>query len=72
MGNFLRRNRFVLRRITTTGRDLPENSIENILAFIADMEKTFGDQIDIDFDSIVNMDPENDYEQQRLINRKVK
>jgi hypothetical protein len=56
MGNFLRRNRFVLRRITTTGRDLPENAIENILAFIADMEKTFGDQIDIDFDSIVNMD----------------
>jgi hypothetical protein len=46
--------------------------IENILPFIADMEKTFGDQIDIDFDSIVNMDPENDYEQQRLINRKVK
>jgi hypothetical protein len=56
MGNFLRRNRFVLRRITTTGRDLPENAIENILAFIADMEKTFGDQIDIDFYSIVNMD----------------
>jgi hypothetical protein len=56
MGNFLRRNRFVLRRIPTTGRDLPENAIENILSFIADMEKTFGDQIDIDFDSIVNMD----------------
>jgi hypothetical protein len=28
MANFLRRNRFILRRITTTGRDLPENAID--------------------------------------------
>ena len=40
--NFLRRNRFVLRRITTTDRELPENAIDTILSFIADMEKTFG------------------------------
>ena len=40
--NFLRRNRFVLRRITTTDRELPENAIDTILSFNADMEKTFG------------------------------
>ena len=32
--NFLRRNKFVLRRITTTGRDLPENSIDTIWKFL--------------------------------------
>ncbi len=41
--NLLRRNKFVLRRITTTGRDLPENSIETILKFIIDMRKLFID-----------------------------
>ena len=59
--NFLRRNRFVLRRITTTGRELPENAIDTILSFIADMEKTFGGQVDIDFDSIINMDESSIY-----------
>jgi len=61
MLNFLRRNRFVLRRITTTGRELPENAIETILSFIADMEKTFGGIEDIDFDSIINMDETSIY-----------
>jgi hypothetical protein len=56
MLNYLRRNQFVLRRITTIDRDLPENAIETILAFIDDMEKSFGGQNDIDFDSIINMD----------------
>ena len=28
--NFLKRNKWVLRRITTTGRDLPLNAIETI------------------------------------------
>jgi hypothetical protein len=31
--NFLRRNRLVLRRKTTTGRELPENAIETILSY---------------------------------------
>ena len=37
LANFLRRNRFVLRRITTTGRDLPENAIDTLLAFIVNL-----------------------------------
>ena len=32
--NFLKRNKWVLRRITTSGRDLPDNSIETILNFL--------------------------------------
>ena len=32
-----------LRRITTTGRDLPENSIVTILNFLAEMRKVFID-----------------------------
>ena len=49
--NFLRRNRFVLRRITTTGSK----------SCIADMEKTFGGIEDIDFDWIINMDEASIY-----------
>ena len=37
--NFLRRNKFVRRRITTTGRDLPGNSVEIILNFLTEMQK---------------------------------
>jgi hypothetical protein len=63
--NFLRRNRFVLRRITTTGRELPENAIDTILSFIADMEKTFG--------GIYQWKTSRfDYEKERLLNKQVK
>ena len=54
--NFIRRLKFVLRRITTTGRELPENCIETILSFISQMEKLFGSEEDVNFDSIINMD----------------
>jgi hypothetical protein len=54
--NFLRRNKLVLRRITTTGRELPDNCIETILSFISEMEKLFGPQEDVNFDSLINMD----------------
>ena len=53
--NFLKRNKWVLRRITTSGRDLPDNSIETILNFLVEMKQHFIDG-KIDFDSIVNMD----------------
>ena len=54
--NFLRRNKFVRRRITTTGRDLPGNSVEIILNFLTEMQKFFIEPPDINLDSIVNMD----------------
>jgi hypothetical protein len=59
--NFLRRNKFVLRRITTTGRDLPENSIDTILKFLIDMRKLFIDIEDFDLDSLINMDETSIY-----------
>jgi hypothetical protein len=48
----------LLRRITTTGRDLPENSIETILKFLIDMRKLFIDieASSFDLDSLINMD----------------
>ena len=59
--NFLRRNKFVLRRITTTGRDLPENSIDTILKFLIGMRKLFIDIEDFDLDSLINMDETSIY-----------
>jgi hypothetical protein len=58
--NFLKRNKWVLRRITTSGRDLPDNSIETILNFLVEMKQHFIDG-KIDFDSIVNMDETSIY-----------
>ena len=52
--NLLKRNKWVLRRITTSGRDLPDNSIETILNFLVEMKQHFIDG-KIDFDSIINM-----------------
>ncbi len=52
----MRRNKFVLRRITTTGRELPDNCIETIFSFISEMEKFFGSEEDFNFDSLINMD----------------
>ena len=47
--NFFKRNKWVLRRITTSGRDLPDNSIETILNFLVEMKQHFID-VKIDFD----------------------
>jgi hypothetical protein len=58
--NFLKRNKWVLRRITTSGRDLPDNSIETILNFLVEMKQHFIDG-KIDFDSIINMDETSIY-----------
>ena len=58
--NFLKRNKWVLRRITTSGRDLPDNSIETILNFLVEMKQHFIDG-KIDFDWIVNMDETSIY-----------
>jgi len=47
--NFLKRNKWVLRRITTSRRDLPDNSIETILNFLVEMKQHFID-VKKDFD----------------------
>ncbi len=44
------------RRITTTGRDNPGNSVEIILNFLTEMKTFFIEPPDINLDSIVNMD----------------
>ena len=53
--NFCKRHRYTLRRITTTGRELPSNSIEIIKKFLSDFQRitsSFG----FSRDQIVNMD----------------
>ena len=52
---FLKRNKWVSRRITSSGRDLPENSIETIIDFFVKM-KAFSNENEVEFDSIINMD----------------
>ena len=49
-----------MRRITTSGRDLPDNSIETIMNFLVEMKQHFIDG-KIDFDAIINMDETSIY-----------
>ncbi len=53
--NFCKRHRYTLRRITTTGRELPSTTIEIIKKFFSDWQK-ITNSFEFSRDKIVNMD----------------
>ncbi len=53
---FLRRKNFTLRRITTTGRDLPSDFLETIVQFHKDCEIIVIDDDEFYANALINMD----------------
>jgi hypothetical protein len=53
---FLQRKNYTLRRITTTGRDLPKDFLETINQFHEDCAFHFIDDDEFDPDALINMD----------------
>lgn len=58
---FLRRKNFTLRRITTTGRDLPSDFLETIDQFHKDCKINFIDDDEFDPHALINMDETSVY-----------
>jgi len=58
---FLRRKNYTLRRITTTGRELPKDFLETINQFHQDCELNFIDDDEFDLDALLNMDETSIY-----------
>jgi hypothetical protein len=58
---FLRRKNYALRRITTTGRDLPSDFLETIVQFHKDCEINFIDDDEFDANALINMDETSVY-----------
>ena len=56
--NFNKRNGFTLRRVTTTGREMPENTLEILLKHLDECEKLL---TGIDRNQILNMDETSIY-----------
>ena len=58
--SFFRRNNFVVRRITTSGRDLPKNSDKLVQDFLNECKQKF--QLDnFNLDAVLNMDETSIY-----------
>ena len=58
---FLRRKNYKLRRITTTGRDLPKDFLETINQFHQDCALNFIDDDEFDLNALINMDETSIY-----------
>ena len=58
---FLRRKNYKLRRITTTGRDLPKDFLETINQFLQDCALNFIDDDEFDLNALINMDETSIY-----------
>jgi hypothetical protein len=58
---FLRRKNFTLRRITTTGRDLPSDFLVTFDQFHKDCKKNFIDDDEFDPHALINMDEKSVY-----------
>ena len=58
---FLQRKDYTLRRITTTGRDLPSDFLETIEKFHKECEFNFIDDDEFDPNALINMDETSIY-----------